>query len=78
MNARGAVELIIAGVALEAGLFEAPEPVPQVVANMFSAVVLMAVATTLLAPVLLKRLLGPAEPTSHGKRVLADGSSPTS
>lgn len=51
MSARGAVELIVADVALRAGLFSVPSPVPAVIANMFSAVVLMAVVTTLLAPI---------------------------
>lgn len=58
MTARGAVELIIAGVALRAGLFERPTPVPDVVANMFSSVVIMAIVTTLFAPIVLERLLG--------------------
>lgn len=58
MNARGAVELVIAGVALQAGLFEVPDPPPPVVENLFSAVVVMAVVTTLSAPLALKRLLG--------------------
>lgn len=61
MNARGAVELIIAGIALEAGLFEKPSPVPEIVANLFSAVVLMAIATTLFAPIALERLLSDPE-----------------
>lgn len=55
MSARGAVELVIAGIALKAGLFATPEGDP-IVANLFSALVIMAVVTTLLAPVLLKRL----------------------
>lgn len=59
MNARGAVELVIAGIALRAGLFEHPDPAPPVVTHMFSAVVIMAIFTTLLAPVALKRLLPP-------------------
>ena len=58
MNARGAVELVIAGVALQAGLFERPDPTPPIVANLFSAVVIMAIVTTLATPVALKRLLG--------------------
>jgi len=60
MSARGAVELIIADIALRAGLFDYPQPVPPAVANLFSAVVIMAVATTLATPVLLKRLVGRA------------------
>lgn len=51
MSARGAVELIIAGIAMEAGLFSKPEPVPEIVENLFSAVVLMAVVTTLFMPI---------------------------
>lgn len=57
MSARGAVELIIADIALRAGLFEGPEPVPEIVQNLFSAVVIMAVVTTVLAPLLLRPLL---------------------
>jgi Kef-type K+ transport system membrane component KefB len=57
MNARGAVELVIAGIALRAGLFEHPDPAPPIVAHMFSTVVIMAIVTTLLAPIALKRLL---------------------
>lgn len=51
MSARGAVELIIADIALRAGLFSKPEPVPTIVANLFSAVVIMAVITTLATPI---------------------------
>jgi Kef-type K+ transport system membrane component KefB len=54
MNARGAVEIIIAGIALRAGLFEQPEPVPDTIAYLFSAVVLMAIVTTVGSPLLLK------------------------
>jgi len=56
MSGRGAVELIIAGVALEAGLFLHPDPPPPIVAGLFSAVVIMAVVTTVLAPIVLRRL----------------------
>jgi len=58
MSARGAVELIIADIALRAGLFSRPEPPPPVVEHMFSAVVIMAIVTTLVAPVGLRALLG--------------------
>lgn len=54
MCARGAVELIIADIALQAGLFSHPEPTPPVINSMFSSVVLMAILTTLLAPVALR------------------------
>jgi len=57
MSARGAVELIIADIALRAGLFTHPEPVPEIVEHLFSAVVLMAVATTVLTPLLLRPIL---------------------
>ena len=57
MSARGAVELIIAGVALEAGLFSQPDPTPPVIANLFSAVVIMAVVTTVFAPIALRVLV---------------------
>jgi Kef-type K+ transport system membrane component KefB len=54
MSGRGAVELIIAGIALRAGLFSQPDPAPPVIANMFSAVVIVAIVTTVAVPVLLK------------------------
>jgi Kef-type K+ transport system membrane component KefB len=57
MNARGAVELVIANVALQAGLFSVPQPVPAVVAGLFSSVVTMAVFTTLLTPIAMRWLL---------------------
>lgn len=52
MSARGAVELVIADIALRAGLFENPSS--PVVENLFSAVVIMAVLTTVATPLLLK------------------------
>lgn len=54
MSARGAIELIIAEVALEAGIFSEPQPVPPIVAQLFSAIVIVAIVTTLAAPVVLK------------------------
>jgi len=54
MSGRGAVELIIASIALEAGLFDQPDPI---VANLFSALVIMAVVTTLIMPFGLRRVL---------------------
>lgn len=50
MSARGAVELIIAGIAMEAGLFSQPDPTPPEVAYLFSAIVIMALLTTLIPP----------------------------
>ncbi len=53
-QARGAVELIIASIALEAGLFRHPDPT---VANLFSALVITAVVTTLVMPFGLRVIL---------------------
>jgi len=57
MNGRGALELIVAAVALEAGLFAYPVPTPPVVVAIFSSVVIMAIVTTLMTPIGLKLLL---------------------
>ncbi len=54
MSVRGAVELIVADVALEAGLFAQPDPAPPEVAHLFSAVVIMALVMTLVAPIVLR------------------------
>ena len=62
MSARGAVELVIADIALEAGLFEVVPGTAPVVEHMFSAVVIMAVLTTLVTPLLLKRIYGSMPP----------------
>ncbi len=59
MAARGAVELIVAEVALRGGLFESPED-SEIVGNLFSAVVIMAIVTTLATPIFL-RWLAPEE-----------------
>ena len=56
MSGRGAVELIVAGIALEAGLFLQPQPVPPVVASLFSAIVMMALVTTIATPIILRWL----------------------
>ena len=57
MSGRGAVELIVAGIALEAGLFLQPSPTPMIIESMFSAIVIMAVVTTILTPILLRWLM---------------------
>ena len=57
MNARGAVELIVADIALRAGLFSQPTPVPDTVRYLYSAIVIVAVVTTLLSPIILRRTL---------------------
>lgn len=64
MNARGAVEIIIADIALRAGLFDNPVPTPPAVEYLFSAIVIMAILTTLVSPLTLRRLL----PAKHSDR----------
>ena len=54
MSGRGAVELIVAGIALEAGLFLQPQPTPVIVESLFSAIVLMALVTTIVTPIVLR------------------------
>ena len=56
MNARGVVSIIVADVVLKAGLFNQPEK-SVIVDNMFSAVVIMAVVTTVITPLALRRFL---------------------
>jgi len=58
MSARGAVELIVAGIALRAGLFLQPQPPPPIIEYMFSSIVIVAVVTTLAVPVLLRPMIG--------------------
>lgn len=57
MNARGAVELVIADIALRADLFSLPEPPPAEIQYLFSAIVIMAVVTTLITPMTLRKVL---------------------
>lgn len=77
MSSRGAVELIIADVALEAGLFDRPEPTPAIVDALFSSVVIVAIVTTLLVPVLLRFVVPGSQDEStpgseeNGEEVLA-------
>jgi Kef-type K+ transport system membrane component KefB len=56
MSGRGAVELIVAGVAMEAGLFLRPYPTPVIVESLFSAIVIMALVTTIVTPIFLRWL----------------------
>ncbi len=56
MSGRGAVELVIAGVALEAGLFLQPDPPGAIVGSLFSAIVIMAIVTTVATPIALRLL----------------------
>lgn len=57
MSARGAVELIIADIAMQAGLFSKPDPTPVIIEYMFSAIVIVAVVTTVAVPVVLRYYL---------------------
>jgi Kef-type K+ transport systems, membrane components len=57
MTGRGAVELVVADVALRAGLFSVPQPLPPLVASLFSAVVVVAIGTTLLMPLGLRAVI---------------------
>lgn len=56
MNARGAVELVVADVAFRAGLFSLPDPPHRIVASMYSAIVITAILTTLATPIALGAL----------------------
>lgn len=58
MSARGAVELVIADIALKAGIFSLPGVSSPILENLFSAVVVMAIITTVATPVLLKKIYG--------------------
>jgi len=64
MNARGAVELIVADVAFRAGLFSLPDPPHPIVASLYSAVVITAIVTTLATPIGLKWLFRGEESSS--------------
>lgn len=66
MSARGAVELIIADIALRAGLFEHPTPPPPEVRHLFSAIVIVAVTTTLFTPLLMQTLFPKAAVEAQG------------
>jgi hypothetical protein len=57
MNGRGAVELVVANIALEAGLFNQPVPTPGVVTALYPSVLIMAFVTTLLVPIGLRFFL---------------------
>ncbi len=57
MNGRGAVELIIVGIAMRADLFSYPHPTIPIVANIFSSIVIMAIVTTIMTPLILKWLM---------------------
>ncbi len=58
LSGRGAVELVIASIAQKSGLFLAGNGAHPIVSNLFSALVITAVATTLVVPIGLRCLLG--------------------
>ena len=64
MSGRGAVELVVASIALEAGLFNQPD---ELVANLFSALVITAVATTMVMPPALRAMLRARDTSQHEK-----------
>jgi Kef-type K+ transport system membrane component KefB len=61
MSGRGAVELIVAGIGLRAGLFAFPDPTPPVIASLYSSIVIVAVVTTVAVPVLLRAIVSSEE-----------------
>lgn len=58
MSACGAVEPIVAGIALQTGLFSQPDPTPPEATYLFAAVVITAPVTTLIAQLVLRPLPG--------------------
>ena len=61
MSARGAVELVVISIAYEVGLFASPGVGDPLVTHLFSSLILMAVITTLLTPIILRRILPKTE-----------------
>lgn len=61
MSSRGAVELVVADIAKRSGLFEVANGSSPILEHMFSAIVIVAIVTTVLVPVGLRFLLGPGE-----------------
>lgn len=57
MSGRGAIEIVVADLALRSGAFEPPPGGDPIVESLFSALVIVAVATTLATPWLLRRVL---------------------
>ena len=57
MNARGAVGLIIAGIALDSGLFITSGDGSPIVENLFSSIVIVVILTTIAAPIGVKLAL---------------------
>lgn len=57
MSSRGAVEMVIAGIALKAGLFANNEAASPIVAHLFSSIVLVSIITTIVAPIGMRFML---------------------
>jgi len=76
MSARGAVELIIANIALQAGLFTQPSPPPPIIEHLFSAIAIVALVTAIATPVALSFVLGekPVKPVGGHRRKPLKGS----
>lgn len=67
MSARGAIELIVLSIAYEAGLFAQGNLGDPIAAHLFSSLIIMAVVTTLLAPVLLRQVLAGSKGDGSGR-----------
>ncbi len=67
MSARGAVGFVVLSIAFYAGAFEMADPAEPVAANLFSTLILTAAVTTMLAPMLLRRLVTRAPSQSRRK-----------
>lgn len=67
LSGRGAVEIVIASIALQSGLFTQAGPPDVYVASLFSALVLTAIITTAVAPILLRYIMPPLVPPSGEK-----------
>ena len=57
LSGRGAIELIVAGIALKSGIFSIANGEDPLLVHLFSALVITAIVTTLLTPVLLRIVL---------------------
>lgn len=56
MSARGAVELVLLSIALESGIFSQAGQEDPIVTHLFSSLVIVGVSTTLLVPIIMRRL----------------------
>jgi len=57
MSARGAVGFVVLSIAYDVGLYEQADRSDSITAHLFSALILVAVITTMLAPLILRYLL---------------------